>query len=148
MEKTGFGFFAPKAPAPQSMPTIDSELLLGDIIKVDGEQADSVPDPVGQFFQKAQLDAGLAKSSSTISDEQLTGLMCAPADARGPVALAKDASGDADWGWDTELAKRGSRAKERFREQLEEFFPNHKEEIAEICEVAAEVSALLAEAAA
>jgi len=82
-------------------------------------------------------------------------LVFAPADVRGPLALTKAAAGaPADWGWDTPvstdapLAKRASPARARFRRQLEEFFPNHEEEISEICEVAAQVSAMLAEEAA
>ena len=153
MKNEPFGFFAPPPPEKHVAPAIDSPLLLKDFVQVDPEQADSPQDPVAAFIAKAQADAQLAKSNSTVNDEQLTRLMCAPADVRGPVTLSKAAAAD-DWGWDTSvstdapMSKRASPARERFRQQLEEFFPNHEEEVAEICAAAAKVSALLAEEAA
>ena len=150
-----FGFFAPQAPPARTMPKIESELLLGDIIKVDGEQTDQPADPVGAFVKAAEFQQQTKGTTIATGDFDVRKAILAAADVRGPLVLAKDASGAvSDWGWDTPvstaapLSKRGSRAKERFRQQLEQMFPEHEEEIAEICEVAAEVSALLAEEAA
>src|SRR5260370_42658611 len=108
-------------------------------------ETDEPGDPVWSFI-KAQADTQLAKNSSTVSHEQLTSLICAPADVRGPVTLSKAAAGD-DWGWDAPLAKRASPARARFRRQLEQMFPDHEEAISESCEAAAKVSALLAQEA-
>lgn len=124
-----FGFFAPKAPAPQAMPAIASPLLLGDFTKTDGEQVDQPVDPVGAFI-KTQSDAALAKNA-TASDEKLIGLLFAPADSRVPVAplhKATSFTSSDDWSWSVSvgsltLEKRtAGTARERFRSQLEKFF--------------------------
>ncbi len=150
-----FGFFAPKAPPARTMPKIESELLLGDIIKVDAEQTDQPADPVGAFVKAAEFQQQTKGTTIATGDFDVRKAILAAADVRGPLALTKDTSGAAlDWSWstpistDAPLSKRASPAREHFRRQLEEFFPNHEEEISEICEAAAEVSALLAEEAA
>jgi hypothetical protein len=146
-EPERFGWTAPVAPTVPALPKVPMDLDF--LVKSDtSPETDEPGDPVWSFI-KAQADAELAKGSCTITDEQLTSLMCTPADVRSPVSLAKAAAGD-DWAWDTDapMSKRASPAKERFRRQLEEFFPNHEEEISEAVEVAGELSAMLAEEAA
>ena len=151
-EPERFGWTAPAAPKIPALPKVPMDLDF--LVKSDtSPETDEPGDPVWSFI-KAQADE-LAKSASTVTDAQVTNLICAPADIRGPVMLRKDASPAADWSWstpistDTPMSKRASPAKERFRRQLEEFFPNHDEEtISDICAAAAKVSALLAEEAA
>ena|SRR5438309_1855691 len=153
MEKfdSRFGFFAPQAPAPRSMPKIESELLLGDIIKTDGEQADQPSDPVGQLTAKAQDDAACGKTTATADYAKLVSLLFAPSDVRLAVAPLSKAGGPAsDWSWsspasstDTTLSKRAKdgTAKERFDQQLQKFFAGHNDEYWEargICDQAIE----------
>ncbi len=150
-----FGSLAPTAPRlPGELPKVPMELDF--LVKSETPvETDEPVDPVGTFIAKAQADAELTKNTSSVTDARVRDLIFAPADVRGPLVLAKDASGAvSDWGWDTPvstdapMSKRASPAKERFRRQLEQMFPEHEEEIAEICEVAALTSALLAEEAA
>jgi hypothetical protein len=133
MEKTGFGFFAPQAPEPKSLPEIDSPLLLSDFTKTDGTSADEPTDPVGQLIAKTQADTELAKIS-TVTDERLTSLLFAPADVRRPVTpLSKGAAASSDWSWSTPvsdtLEKRAhGTAREKFRQELEKFCAGHNDE--------------------
>ncbi len=151
-EPERFGWTAPAAPKIPALPKVPMDLDF--LVKSDtSPETDEPGDPVWSFI-KAQADE-LAKSASTATDAQVMDLVFAPADVRGPLALTKAAAGaPADWGWDTPvstdapLAKRASPARARFRRQLEEFFPNHEEEVAELYQLAGELSRLLAEAAA
>lgn len=125
---------------------LEVEAMLSDLVKVDflgdplepaTDDLSTVPqvldDPVGSFFKTA---AKQAKGGTTSTDFDVRAAILAPGDVRPVVSLHKSASpaSSDDWSWSASigtgvtLEKHATPAKERFDQQLQEFFRGHNDE--------------------